>query len=305
MSSLTAEPAETPAVPPVSTRSHPLLAMGWMVFACLLFAVMSLAAKRAMLEVSFLEVATGRALFGAITIWVWARSRGIPLVVHDKRTQWSRTGAGIAAMFFGFFALSRLPLGDAVTLANLTPLILAVASQRVLGERAGSGLLVAVTLGLLGVALLAGASFSRGYGAPAFVSAVIAAFCSAVAMIFLRRLGPRESPEGVSLHFAIYAALATFVVGLPWMRVPSFAALVSMVIAGFTGGAAQVAMTKAYGLDKAARVSAAGYSGVVISQILGVLFLHEVPGIRQLGGAALVVMSGLFLVGGALRERRT
>lgn len=296
----------TPATaePPVSARGRPLLAMGWMVFASLLFAIMSLAAKRAMQELSFLEVASGRALFGAVTIWVWARSRGIPLTVHDRRTQWARTAAGITSMFFGFFALSRLPLGDAVTLSSLTPLMLAVASKRVLGERSGSGLLVAVTLGLFGVALLAGASFSHGYGALPFTSAVLGAICSAIAMVFLRKLGPRESPEGVSLHFAVWAAIATFVLGLPWFRVPSLPALLSLLAAGFCGGAAQVAMTKAYGLDKAARVSAAGYSGVVISQVLGVLFLHEVPGVRQLAGAGLVVLSGLFLVGGALRESR-
>jgi drug/metabolite transporter (DMT)-like permease len=298
----------TASVEPVSVRGRPLLAMGWMVIACFLFAVMSLSAKRAMAELSFLEVATGRAAFGAVTIWVWARSRSIPIAVHDRRTQWSRTVAGIAAMFFGFYALSRLPLGDAVTLANLTPLILAVVSGKLLGERSGSGLLIAVLLGLGGVALLAGASLSHPHGeqagALAFAAAVVAAFCSAVAMIFLRRLGPRESPEGVSLHFAVWAAVVTFIVGLPFMRVPSLPALLSLMLAGFTGGAAQVAMTKAYGLDKAARVSAAGYSGVVISQVLGVLILHEIPGVRQLAGAALVVLSGLFLVGGALREGR-
>jgi drug/metabolite transporter (DMT)-like permease len=275
-----------------------------MVFASLLFAVMSLSAKRAMQELSFVEVASGRSLFGAVTIWMWARSRGIPLAVHDRRTQWSRTSAGIASMFCGFYALSKLPLGDAVTLSNLTPLILAVASGRILGERTGSGLLVAVTLGLFGVSLLAGASFSHGYGALPFTSAIVGAFCSAVAMIFLRRLGPRESPEGVSLHFAVWAAIVTFVVGLPWFRVPSLPALISLLVAGFCGGAAQVAMTKAYGLDKAARVSAAGYSGVVISQVLGLLFLHEIPGVRQLAGAGLVILSGMFLVGGALRESR-
>ncbi|MBI2389107.1 MAG: DMT family transporter [Deltaproteobacteria bacterium] len=304
--------AETPAVPPVDLAhdvrvSKPFVAMAWMVFACLLFAIMSLAAKRAMRELSFLEVAAGRAAFGALWIAGWARLRAVSLDVQDKRTQWKRTGAGIAAMFFGFFALSRLPLGDAVTLANLTPLILAVVSQRVLGERNGKGLLVAVVLGLAGVAMIAGASFSHPHGEhvgiAGFVAAVIGACCSAVAMIFLRRLGPRESAEGVSLHFAVWAALATFVVGLPWVRVPSVGAAVALVVAGFSGGAAQVAMTKAYGLDKAARVAAFGYSGLVISQILGVLFLDEVPGLRQVAGAALVILSGLFLVGGALRER--
>lgn len=286
--------------------------MGWMLLACFLFVIMSVSAKRAMIELSFLEVASARAGFGAIVIFVWARSRNVPLVVHDQRTQWARTIAGITSMFFGFYALSRLPLGDAVTLANLTPLILAVASQRVLGERNGSGLLVAVILGLGGVAMLAGASFSHGthnadasgtaWGLVPFLAAIAGAFASAIAMIFLRRLGPRESAEGVSLHFAFWASLITFVVGVPWLRIPSWQALTSLVLAGISGGFAQVIMTKAYGLDKAARVSAVGYSGVVMSQIFGVLVLHESPGVRQLAGAGLVVISGLFLLGGALRE---
>lgn len=288
---------------PVSVRGRPLAAMGFMLFACFLFVIMSVAAKRAMTELSFLEVASGRAGFGAIVIFVWARMRGVSLVVHDRRAQWSRTAAGITSMFFGFYALSRLPLGDAVTLANLTPLILAVSSRRALGERAGNGLFLAVVLGLGGVAMLAGASFSHGFGVVPFGAAVAGAVSSAVAMIFLRRLGPRESSEGVSLHFAVWASILTFVLGLPWLRVPSPGALLSLVIAGMSGGFAQVFMTKAYGLDKAARVSAVSYSGVVMSQIFGVLILHESPSVRQLAGAGLVVASGLFLVGGALRER--
>jgi len=304
-----AEPAAVAPVPLSEPReSKPFVAMAWMLFACVLFAVMSLAAKRAMRELPFLEVAAGRAFFGAVWIWGFARWRGNSLEVRDKKTQWSRTGAGVAAMFFGFFALSRLPLGDAVTLANLTPLILAVVSYRALGERAGSGLFVAVLLGLVGVAMIAGASFANPHGEHVgllgFTAAVMGACCSAVAMIFLRRLGPRESAEGVSLHFAVWAAVVTFVIGLPWARVPSFAALTALVVAGFTGGAAQVSMTKAYGLDKAARVGAIGYSGLVIAQVLGVLFLDEHPGIRQVIGAGFVLASGLFLVGGAVRESR-
>lgn len=302
-----AAPRETSAV--VEAReSRPIAAIGWMLLACLLFAFMNLAAKRAMRELPFLEVAAGRAFFGAMWIWGFARFRGNSLEVHDKKTQWSRTGAGIAAMFFGFFALSRLPMGDAVTLANLTPLIIAVISRRALGERAGGGLVVALLLGLFGVAMIAGASFSHPHGEHVgllgFTSAVVGACCSAVAMIFLRRLGPTESAEGVSLHFAVWAAVFTFTVGLPWARVPSASATLALVLAGLTGGAAQVSMTKAYGLDQAARVGAVGYSGLVISQILGVLFLDEHPGIRQVVGAALVLVSGLFLVGGAVRETR-
>jgi len=273
-----------------------------MLFACVLFAVMALVAKKAMHELPWHEVAAGRAFFGAITIWIFARARAIPLTVHDRRAQWSRTGAGILAMCFGFYAMSRLPLGDAVTLGNLTPLMLAIVSRRLLGERSGGGLGIAIALGFVGVAVLAGAQFHAHGALFAVGMAVIGAFCSCMAMVFLRKLGPSESAEGVSLHFAIWAAIATFTLGIGHHVMPSPTALLSLVLAGFTGGAAQVAMTKAYGLDKAARVGAIGYSGVVFAQILGVLVLHEYPGVRQLAGAALVVSSGVFLVLGALRE---
>mgnify|MGYP001439585789 CR=1 FL=1 len=67
-------------------ESRPLVAVGWMLLACLLFALMSLAAKRAMRELPFLEVASGRAFFGAVWIWAFARWRGLSLEVRDKKS---------------------------------------------------------------------------------------------------------------------------------------------------------------------------------------------------------------------------
>ncbi|MEO7093886.1 MAG: DMT family transporter, partial [Polyangiales bacterium] len=293
-------------IAPVTTRGlDPMRALAWMLLACFLFALMNLAAKGAMRQLPWHEVAAGRAVFGAITIYAWARARNISLVVHARRTQWMRTLAGIGGMTCGFFALSRLSMGDAVTLANVTPLLVAIASWRFLRERSGKGLAVAMVLGFCGVALLAGAHLQTG---PAVLvgmgMAVLAACFSCVAMLFLRRLGPRESAEGVSLHFVGWAAPAMLLVGIGHHVLPSPAALTSLVLAGLTGGAAQIAMTKAYGLDKAARVGGVGYSGVVMSQVLAVLVLHEMPTLQQVGGAALVVMSGLVMVLGALREQR-
>jgi drug/metabolite transporter (DMT)-like permease len=293
------------AVAPSVRALQPMRALGWMLLACFLFSLMNLAAKRAMHELPWHEVAAGRAIFGALTIYAWARMRAISLVVQARRTQWMRTLAGIGGMTCGFFALSRLSMGDAVTLANLTPLLVAVASWRFLRERSGKGLGVAMVLGFLGVALLAGAHLDTNRAAVIGMGmAVLAACFSCVAMLFLRRLGPHESAEGVSLHFVGWAAPAMLLVGIGHHVLPSPAALMSLVLAGLTGGAAQIAMTKAYGLDKAARVGGVGYSGVVMSQVLAVVVLHEMPTLQQIGGAALVVMSGLVMVLGALREQR-
>ncbi len=295
-----------PPPPSVRTRSNPLAALGWMVLACALFAVMNLGAKRALRELPWHEVAAGRSIFGALTIWLIARARGRPLVVHDRKTQWVRTIAGIGGMCCGFFALSRLSMGDAVTLSALSPLLVAIASRRVLRERSGGGLGASVALGFVGVIILVGVHLQSDRGAlVGVIFGLVAAVFSAVAMLYLRRLGPRESSEGVSLHFLGVAAVALLVIGAGRQVVPSTDALLSLAVAGLTGGVAQLLMTKAYGLDKAARVGGIGYSGIVMSQILGTLVLHEVPTVRQVCGAMLVILSGVVLVSTGLREKKT
>jgi drug/metabolite transporter (DMT)-like permease len=275
---------------------RPGVAAAYMLFACLLFTFMALFVKRATRDVSFLEAAAGRAGFGALTIVAMARARGVSLRVSDRGLQWRRTLAGTASMCCGFYALSRLPLGDAVTIGNLTPLMLAVLSPVLLGERSGSSVWAAVVLGLAGVGLLAGVHLAHPGGLwLGLLAGIGGAFFSSLAMAFLRRLGKRESPEGVSLHFATWAAVITLLLSLPGFRAPTAVALLALAGAGVFGGVAQVAMTRAYALDQAARVSAVGYSGVVFSQAIGVALLHEVPTRRQLAGAGLVLSSGVLL----------
>jgi drug/metabolite transporter (DMT)-like permease len=303
MSSPPAERSRRPVAPLAPLA--PLAAAGWMLLACALFALMNVCAKYASRRVPWHEVAGFRAAFGALVIFGFARARGVSLIVHDRATQWRRTIAGTCAMAFGFFALSRLPMGDSVTLANLTPLLVAIASRRVLDERAGGSLGASAALGFVGVSLVAGAQLHAGRGALVGVAAAVAgATCSAIAMMQLRRLGSSESAEGVSLHFAQWGAVAMFLAGLGRHVLPTPTELTVLALAGLCGGFAQVAMTRAYGLDKAARVGAIGYSGVVMSQALAVVVFGDVPTARQLGGAALVVISGIVLVGGALVEAR-
>jgi drug/metabolite transporter (DMT)-like permease len=64
---------------------------------------------------------------------------------------------------------------------------------------------------------------------------------------------------------------------------------------GLFGGLAQIAMTRAYGLDRAARVSALSYSGVVFTRALAMPIFGEAPSFVQATGSLLVVAAGVFL----------
>ncbi|MCC6215800.1 MAG: DMT family transporter [Polyangiaceae bacterium] len=277
-----------------------------MIGATFAFAAMGVAAKLAYQRLPWHEVAAGRAGFGALAVWLWARSRGISLRVHDRGTQWRRTLAGTLALWCGFYALSVLPLGDAVTLSSLGPIFVAALSPWLLRERPGARVWAPLLLAFAGTACIAGVDAAGSAGRPLGVAAGLGgALAGTLAMIYLRRLGPSESAEGVSLHFMTWAAILTGAIGLGHHVVPGPAELALLALAGAAGALGQVMMTHAYGLDLAARVSALGYAGIVVNLGLAVALLGERPTKVQLVGSALVLVAGLGLAGlGAWRSPR-
>jgi len=92
--------------------------------------------------------------------------------------------------------------------------------------------------------------------------------------------------------------VATLTLGLmtvPVWVTPDLHGVAFLLFTGLTGGLAQLAMTRAYALDGAARVAAIGYSGVVFTRLFALPVFGEVPSAGQLAGSALVIGAGLAL----------
>jgi len=281
--------------------------------AATLFAFMNFFARLSGEYTHWTVVAAVRAFIGAIVAMGIARARGVSPIVRGSRVMWSRSLLGTAAMACSFFAVTSkvLPLADSVTLNNTTPIFLAILSPYILHERSGHRVTLAVALSMTGVVLIAHPTLLFGelrrvayvadpsrdlvtYRAalvPCMV-ALVGAFLSALAMLSLRIASAGESPEAVAAHysvvaFVVHAALAVRLADLPSLRAVPF-----MVLAGVTAGAAQVAMTRSYRLERAARVSGIGYLQVVVGASLGALVLREPLSLSAVCGIGLVMAGG-------------
>jgi drug/metabolite transporter (DMT)-like permease len=264
---------------------------------------MNFFARLATSSTSWMTVAAVRALVGALVAFTVARMRGVSLTANDRRAVFWRSLFGTIAMATTFYALSSrtLPLGDTVTLLNLTPLFLAVLAPFVLRERTTPAVVFALLLSLAGVVLILHPSFAwqassgaRGPSAMATAAfAVFAAFASSIAMMMLRRVGRTESAESIALHFSLFAAVVLGLLSLLDLRMPTARDAGLMVAAGVCAGFGQLALTRAYALERAARVSGMGYLAVVTSALLGGAVLGESPTLGAVAGMALVVTGGL------------
>jgi len=273
-----------------------------MAASAVLFAFMNFFVKLASTSASWQTVGFVRALVGALVALGVARARGSSLAIKDKRALLWRSLFGTAAMMATFYALSSrsLSLGDTVTLINLTPIFLALLAPLFLRERTSPVVALALLLSLGGVVLVLHPSFAfppnaaPGPSAAATAAVAIgASFLASIAMMMLRRVGQTETAEAIAAQYSLFAAATLGLLSLADLRMPTVRDALAMIAAGICAGFGQILLTRAYTLERAARVSGIGYLSVVASALLGAAILNERPATSALLGMSLVVLGGL------------
>jgi drug/metabolite transporter (DMT)-like permease len=269
--------------------------LGWMVLAQLFFAGMNLCTRLGARDLPWSEIAAGRFLIGALIALAIAWFRGSSLRITDRPSTWRRSGYGTVAAMCTFYALasSRIALGDAATLSATAPIFVALLSGPLLGERVGSRVALAIALGFAGIVAVVHPSLASEIPVAAIATAGAAFY--ALAMIWLRKIGPGESHEAVVLHFSLVALVSLIVIGLPTWRWPDWVSGWFLVGAGVGGGGAQIAMTRAYALHRAAPVTALSGLGIVLTYLLAIPVFGDQPTGWQVAGSLLVIAASVLL----------
>lgn len=253
----------------MARRSFPALdrASASMIGSALAFATMGALTHALKPRCDWLVVATARALMMVVVAAGLARLAGAPLAFWRPRALWVRSLAGSFSLVCNFYALSTLPVADAVTLMNVQPLWVVLLAT-ILGRRSpGPAVALGVACGLLGVALIERPHLS-GDRLAALV-ALLSSFTSAVAMMGLHRLRHLDT-RAVVAHFSGVASL----VGLAWLavrgqpfsaRIAEPTTLLMLLGVGVTGTLGQVLLTRAYSSGSPAKVSVVGLTQVIFA----------------------------------------
>jgi drug/metabolite transporter (DMT)-like permease len=266
-----------------------------MIVAQACFAVMNVCTRLGSRHLPWPEIAAGRFLVGALLAASLAAGTGRALRVTDRAGTWRRSIYGTLAATASFYALgsSRIAVGDAVTLGATTPIFVALLSRPLLGERVGRHVALAVLLAFVGVLAIVRPSFA--IAGPVALVATTGAMFYAMALLWLRRIGPGESHEAIVLHFSLVGLGTMVALALPVWRWPDWPGGLALLGAGLGGGGAQLAMTRAYSLQHAAPVTAISNLGVVFTYLLAIPLFGDLPTPWQLGGAALVIAATVLL----------
>lgn len=258
------------------------------------------------------ELVFFRSFFAILPIIVYLIARGelgVGLVTKHPISHLWRGLVGTGGMAFGFYALTQLPLPEAIAISYATPLLIVVLSAVFYHEVVRLYRWSAVLVGLIGVIIIIWPRltvFSSGIGDMSSatlgaISALIAACFAATAMMLVRKLVQTERSATIVLYFSLASSLIGLC-SLPfgWVM-PTAEQLALLVGAGIFGGIGQILLTES---DRHADMSVVApfeYASLILSVIVGYFLFRDIPTIEMLVGGAIVVGSGLFII---YREHR-
>jgi len=250
--------------------------------------------KEAALMIGAYTATVLRALIGAAMIaplWL-ARGPAMP-----TRAVWKlHLTRGVVSAFMAltfFFALTRLPLAEAIALSFIAPLIALYLARVLLGEVISRAAIHASLLGFAGTLVIVGGrigqdNFDEG-AALGIASMFVSALLYAYNFIVIRRQAQVAGPlEIATFHSGIGGLVLLTLAPFAW-QAPSSDALVPLVAAGALTVAGSLAIAWAYARAEAQALVPTEYSGFVWASLFGWLFFREGVSLPTLAGTALIV----------------
>jgi len=206
----------------------------------------------------------------------------------------------IAMTGINFWALQYLQLTVTASIFFSVPILIALASASILGEKLDAGRWIAIVAGFVGVLVIIRPGSADFH--PAMLASVVNAILYAGFMMMTRRLAAYDSPETIQYLPAVGAAigLAPFALAA-WQSPHGWLEWTVACLMGVLGGLGHHLLAAAHRYAPSSVIAPFLYQQVIYMALFGYFVFGDVPGAGVWLGAPIVIASGLYLFS---RERR-
>lgn len=252
-----------------------------------------------------LLVAFGRYLFGALFSLIIYWRAGRPPIDREMWRAHGLRGFVIAACAVTFFwALSVLPLAEAVTLSFIYPLIVPFVAAIVLKERIRAASIACALVGFAGVLIaMQGAPseaesplHDRGVAA-----VLVSAFFFSIAMVLLRERAQKDGAPIVGLMTSLIPGLIIVAPTIAFATPPALETWPFFLLLGALAAVFMYLMAQAYARAEAQQLAPIHYTELIWASAIGYVIFRETPRLEIYLGATLIVAACLWA---AYDERR-
>ncbi len=221
----------------------------------------------------------------------------VPSLLRARKPGWQilRSCFLLTSTVFNFLALRTLRLDQVMTIQFLAPLLVALLAGPFLGEWVGWRRMLAILIGFAGVvvAVRPGADSFE----PAFLLALSGTLAYVSFSLSTRYLAPFDGVP-VTLFYSMFAGVALvapFALA-EWIWPTTTATWVAMITCGVWAAIGHALFIAAFRYAPASTLMPFTYLGLLTHSSAGFLVFAQMPDTQTLGGAVIVVASGLYLL---------
>lgn len=277
---------------------RPLLGIGYMLIAGLLFVLLDSLAKwltqtHSPVQVLWARYAGHMVILAGYLLWLGlARSRS-RLATESLAGQCLRGLLLAVASLLAYLSLRELPLLQVYVFHFGVPLLVTLLAVPLLKERVGAARGLAVAVGFLGVLVAVGPVDWRAQ--PTALLPFGMALCFALYQLSTRRFGRSDHPLA-SLFYAGLAGALLSSLAVPFFWVPITASVLPLfLLIGALGAVSQLALILAMRNAPASLASPFLYLQIVWASLFGYVLFGDLPPLGTYLGASLIIAAGLFL----------
>jgi drug/metabolite transporter (DMT)-like permease len=211
--------------------------------------------------------------------------------------------SGLIALVAIFIALRELPLATVVSISFAAPIFTTILSIFLLSEKVGVYRWLAVLIGFIGIIIITepGISELNIY----YIFPVIFCLGLSYVAITIRQLSSTEPVWLISFYFSLSITLLSFLTIPQGWVMPSFDHFVLLSFIGIFGGAANLWLSQSYKYSEVSLVTPLKYLALVFAIIFGYFIWGEIPTIKTLAGAFLVIISTLIIFRREIYKKKT
>jgi len=196
-------------------------------------------------------------------------------------------------MYCFFYALSELPLADAMLLKISAPLFIPIIAFIWLSEYISLRAIMAILIGFLGVILVL-----KPTGAVhiASLAGLMGGALAALAKVTIRRISDTEPTSRIVFYFGLIS-LSISVIPMFWFwQNPDSKEWGLLFLLGALGTFGQLFLTRAYALAPASRIAPFTYSSILFAAAIGWIFWNEMITLLTVSGAFLIIIAGILII---------
>jgi drug/metabolite transporter (DMT)-like permease len=240
--------------------------------------------------------------FNSVVVLSWlflfqSRLGGIQATLRSPRWKllWGRGAVMGVQGLLGMYAFANLPFTKAYTLIFVAPFVAALLGIVMLGDKVGWRRWVTIMLGFCGVLIVL-----RPGIIPLEFAALAAIGCGvlgALSWILIKYIGEGQTLMSYAFFPATMMFTITIIPALMVFEMPqTLDQCLLLFVPGTFGVIGMILLGHGFSIAPAAAVSPFHYTQLLFGVLWGYLFFNEIPDEWTFAGAAVILLSGLYIV---------